>query len=241
VRIAGLLLLFAILAPIHVATKLVFRRSRWPRRFLAAASWIIGVRARSEGFRRGDHALLVANHTSWLDILILGGSLGATFVSKDELGHPLIHWLADQNDTVYVRRTHRRGAKDQAMTVAKALEGDKPVTIFPEGTTGPGTFLLPFRSALLEAANYASRDIRICPVAVDYGQASEEIGWYLEPGANNVKRMLNRRGTLPVTIRVLPPLDPTLDRKRLAHQAREAIAETLGLTSPAHSPIARLA
>jgi 1-acyl-sn-glycerol-3-phosphate acyltransferase len=224
-------------APIHVATKTIFRRSGWPSRFLAAAAWIIGVRARAHGYPRGEHALLIANHTSWLDILILGGTLGATFVSKDELGHPLIHWLADQNATVYVKRTHLKGAKDQAVAVARALEGDKPVTIFPEGTTGPGTHLLPFRSTLLEAANYASRDVRIRPVAVDYGTAKAEVGWFVEAGADNVKRILNRRGTLPVAVNVLAPLDPALDRKRLTHAARAAIAETLGLTSPAHSPI----
>ena len=236
-RIAGLLLLFAIVAPIHVATKLIFRRSGWPPRFLAAAAWIIGARTRVVGYRRGEHAMLIANHTSWLDILILGGSLGATFVSKDELGHPLIHWLADQNATVYVKRTHRKGAKDQAVAVAKALEGEKPVTVFPEGTTGPGTHLLPFRSTLLEAANFAAREVRIRAVAVDYGAARAEVGWYSEPGADNVKRILGRHGTLPVTVIVLNALDGSLDRKQLTHQAREAIAETLGLTSPAHSPI----
>src|SRR5689334_11465901 len=120
-RIAGLLLLFATVAPVHIATKTIFRRSGWPPRFLAAAAWIIGIRARASGYRRGEHALLIANHTSWLDILILGGTLGATFVSKDELGHPLIHWLADQNATVYVKRTHLKGAKDQAVAVANAL------------------------------------------------------------------------------------------------------------------------
>jgi 1-acyl-sn-glycerol-3-phosphate acyltransferase len=158
-------------------------------------------------------------------------------VSKDELGHPLIHWLADQNATVYVKRTHRKGAKDQAIAVAKALEGEKPVTIFPEGTTGPGTHLLPFRSTLIEAANFAARDVQICPVAIDYGDARGEVGWFIEAGADNVKRILGRHGTLPVTVRVLEPLDPALGRKQLTHQAREAIAQTLGLTSPAHSPI----
>jgi 1-acyl-sn-glycerol-3-phosphate acyltransferase len=232
-----LLLLFAILAPTHIVTKLVFRRSRWPHRFLCVAAWILGVRMRVAGRRPGRHALLVANHTSWLDILILGGALRSAFVSKDELGHPLIHWLADQNGTVYVKRTHRKGAKDQAFAVARALEGPKPVTIFPEGTTGPGTHLLPFRSTLLEAANVAARDVRVRPVAVDYGAARAEVGWFDEAGAVNVKRLLGRRGTLPVAVHVLAPLDPALDRKQLTHQAREAIAETLRLTSPAHSPI----
>jgi 1-acyl-sn-glycerol-3-phosphate acyltransferase len=189
------------------------------------------------GARPGPHTLLVANHTSWLDILILGGALRSAFVSKAELGHPLIHWLADQNGTVYVRRTHRKGARDQAIAVAKALEGAKPVTVFPEGTTGPGSHLLPFRSTLLEAAHFASREVRVQPVAIDYGKARTEVGWADEAGPDNVKRLLGRRGTLPVTVHVLPPLDPALDRKQLTHEAREAIAQRLGLTSHAHSPI----
>ena len=236
-RIAFLLLLFAILAPAHVLTRLLFRRSNWPHRFLFAAAWILGVRARVAGRRPGRHALLVANHTSWLDILILGGTLRGAFISKDELGHPLIHWLADQNDTVYVKRAHRKGAKDQAVAVAGALEGRKPVIVFPEGTTGPGTYLLPFRSALLEAANFASRDIRVRPVAVDYGAARAEVGWFEESGADNVKRILGRPGILPVTVHVLAPLDASLDRKQLTHEARDAIAKKLDLTSHPHSPI----
>jgi 1-acyl-sn-glycerol-3-phosphate acyltransferase len=179
----------------------------------------------------------VSNHTSWLDILVLGGSTGTTFISKDELGHSLIHWLADQNATVYVKRTHRKGAKDQAVAVAQALEREKPVTIFPEGTTGPGTHLLPFRSTLLEAANYAARDVEIRPVAIDYGDAAAEVGWYHESARSNILRLLNRPGPLPVTVEVLAPLDRAGDRKQLALEARDAIARRLGFKSEAHSPI----
>ena len=200
----------------------------------------MGVRATVVGHRPRRHTLLVANHTSWLDILVLGGTLGTAFVSKDELGHPLIHWLADQNDTVYVRRTSRKGAKEQAVEVGKALARAQPITVFPESTTGPGTRLLPFRSALLEAANYARGNARVRPVAIDYGDARAEVGWFdEEPGGDNVKRIIGRRGTLPVTVNILPPLDPNLDRKQLAHEARESIAERLGFKSPAHSPIGR--
>ena len=192
---------------------------------------------RCAGRRIHRHTLLVSNHVNWLDILVLGGAVNCAFVSKDKLGHPLIHWLADQNDTVYVKRTHRKGAKDQAIAIAAALEGRKPVVLFPEGTTGPGTHLLPFRSTLLEAANFAARNVAIRPVAVDYGPAAAEIGWADEPGKDNVLRVLGRKGTLPVVVRILPRLDRALDRKQLANEAREAIAESLGLTSPPHSPI----
>lgn len=193
-----------------------------------------------KGRKVRPHTLLVANHVSWLDILVLGGATGCAFVSKDELGHPFIHWLADQNGTVYVKRSHVKGAKNQAMAIAEALEGDRPVALFPEGTTGPGTHLLPFRSTLLEAANFAARKIIIRPVAMDYGEAAAEIGWWHEPGRDNVLRLLGRRGTLPVAVRVLEPIAGAADRKQLTRQAREAIADTLGFKSHAHSPIGDL-
>ncbi|MGN6848958.1 MAG: lysophospholipid acyltransferase family protein [Sphingomicrobium sp.] len=236
-RIAGLIVLFVTCAPVHIATRLLLGRSPWPQWFLAAAAWICGVRVQVKGHPVSSHTLLVANHTSWLDILILGGSVGCAFVSKDELGHPLIHWLADQNATVYVKRSNRKGAKDQAIAIATALEGDKPVALFPEGTTGPGTHLLPFRSTLLEAANFAAKEVAIRPVAVDYGDAMAEVGWSDEPGKDNVLRLLGRSGNLPVTVNLLEPLDRALSRKELAHEAREAIADKLGLTSQVQSPI----
>ena len=227
VRIALLVLLLAVLGPVHIVTRALFGKSRWPPRFLAAAAWIIGARPRLKGKKPGPHTLLISNHVNWLDILVLGGSTGTAFVSKDNLGHGLFHWLADQNATVYVRREHARGAKDQAMTIARALEREQPLALFPEGTTGPGTHMLPFRSTLLEAASFAQKDVEIRPVALDYGPSASEIGWHNEPGKENILRILGRKGTLPVTINVLPPLDRSGDRKLIAQQARDAIAETL--------------
>jgi len=236
-RVAGLCLLFALMGPVHIVTKLILGRSPWPPRFLAAAAWIVGARVRVQGEPICGHTLLISNHVSWLDILVMGGATRCAFVSKDQLGHGFIHWLADQNDTVYVKRTHVKGAKDQAIAIAAALERDKPVVLFPEGTTGPGTHLLPFRSTLLEAANYAAKDVAIRPVVLDYGGPAAEIGWWHEPGRDNVLRLLGRRGTLPVTARILGPLDRAGDRKKLTQAARDAIAERLGLTSADHSPI----
>ena len=225
------------MAPIHFATKLLRGRSPWPPRFLAAAGWIIGARVRLAGERPGPHSLLVCNHVSWLDILVLGGATGCAFVSKDDLGHGFIHWLADQNATVYVERANRKGARDQATAIASALERDKPVALFPEGTTGPGTHLLPFRPTLLEAANVAAKDVQIRPVAIDYGSAAAEVGWYQEPGKANILRILGRAGTMAVAVNILPALDRAGNRKQLAAEARQAIADRLGFKSDAHSPI----
>jgi lyso-ornithine lipid O-acyltransferase len=236
-RVAALAGWFLICLPLHLLHKLRRGPSPWPRRFLRGAAVALGVKVRVEGAPAGPHTLLLPNHVSWLDILALGGATGCTFVSKDDLGHGLIHWLADQNATVYVKRTHVKGAKDQAIALAKALEGDKPVAVFPEGTVGPGTHLLPFRSTLLEAANYANKDVVIRPVVIDYGDAAAEIAWYQEPVLRNAGRVLGRKGRLAVTLRLLAPLGRSGDRKRLAAEARAAIAQGLGFPLDQPSPI----
>jgi 1-acyl-sn-glycerol-3-phosphate acyltransferase len=232
-RILALLMLFIVCAPVHLVTKLVFKQSFWPWRFLAAAAWICGARVRATGRLIGPHTLLVCNHTSWLDILVLGGLTGCIFVSKHELGHPLVHWMADQADTLYVRRDHRGGAADQAEAIAEQLRNPQPVAIFPEATTGPGTYLLPFRSSLFEAVAPAAPKVAVRPVAIDYGDFAGQLGWYEEPGKSNVLRTLGRLRPIPVTVRFLDPLPPSSDRKAIAAAAREAIEAALTSVRPA--------
>ncbi|MBV9527662.1 lysophospholipid acyltransferase family protein [Sphingomonas sp.] len=232
-RIAGLVGLLVLLAPIHIVTKAMFGRSGWPPRFLAFAARIAGARVRMVGERPRPGTLLVANHSSWLDILILGGATGCAFVSKDQLGHPLVHWLADQNHTIYVNRSARRQVGEQTAALTSAIERGAVVAFFPEGTTGPGDRLLPFRPPLFAAA---TDRFPVRPVAIDYGAARTEISWFEEAGKDNILRVLGRAGTFRVTIRLLAPL-PAGDRKRLAAQASDTIAHELGFKSPAPSPI----
>lgn len=236
-RVAALGGWLLVCLPFHLAHKLTRTPSPWPRRFLAGATRAIGVQARVHGRPAGPRTLLLPNHVSWIDILVLGQATGCAFVSKDDLGHGLIHWLADQNSTVYVRRSHVKGAKDQAFALARALEGDKPVAVFPEGTVGPGTHLLPFRSTLIEAANLAQGEIAIRPVVLDYGEPAGEIAWYKEPALRNARYVLGRKGPLKVQVHLLDPLDQSGDRKQLAATARSAIESKLGFTPDGPSPI----
>jgi 1-acyl-sn-glycerol-3-phosphate acyltransferase len=221
----------------HILTRALWGGSDWPPRFLAASAWICGARVRLTGQSITPHTLLICNHTTWLDILVLGGATGCAFVSKAELGHPLVHWMADQEQTLYVRRDDRRGAPKQAEAVARKLKDRQPLALFPEGTTGPGTHLLPFRSTLLAAVAPPPRGVVVRPVAIDYGRAAPELGWHGESGKANVLRTLGRTRPVHVRIRILDPLPPMDDRKALTHAAREAIAKSLGFKSSAHSPI----
>jgi 1-acyl-sn-glycerol-3-phosphate acyltransferase len=207
----------------------VLRKSGWPPRFLRHAGLIAGVRPRLEGNPLEAHTLVVANHTSWLDILILGGWAGTAFVSKAELEHTsLLGWIADQNRTLYIDRAARRDSLVQVQRITEALEHQQPLTVFPEGTTGSGRHLLKFRSTLLEAVAPAPSHVKVRPVAIDYGEHAEVVGWHSgEPGMVNFRRVLGNPGIMPVMVRLLDPLQPSEDRKYLAKSAQHSIAAAL--------------
>ncbi len=226
---AGLVGLFLAYVPPHLLSKWVLRRSAWPPRFLRHAGLIAGVRPRIEGAPLEPHTLVIANHTSWLDILLLGGWAGTAFVSKAELkATPLLGWIADQNRTLYIDRAARRHSHGQVRQITKALEHHQPLAVFPEGTTGDGRHLLPFRTTLLEAAAPPPPGVSVRPVAVDYGDHADAVGWHSgERGMTNFRRVLGHRGTMAVTIRLLDALPPDQDRKALARHARQSIAAAL--------------
>jgi 1-acyl-sn-glycerol-3-phosphate acyltransferase len=228
-RVARLGLLFALHLPPHLIARRGGRASPWPRRFLRRAARIAGVRVSIEGAALDGRSLLLANHTSWLDILILGGATGTRFVSKAEIEPlPLIGWLAGENHTIYIERAARGEARAQVDRIARALDQSRPLAIFPEGTTGSGRALLPFRPTLLHAVAPPPPGASVRPVAIDYGEAVDAIAWHGgEPGGANVLRVLGMRGTRHVTVRLLDPLEPHDDRKALARAAHGAIANAL--------------
>jgi len=228
-RLAGLIGLFLTYVPPHLLSKWLLGRSAWPPRFLRHAGLIAGVRPRVEGKRLEPHTFVIANHTSWLDILILGGWCGTAFVSKAELKSTLLlGWIADQNRTLYIERAARVDSHAQVRRIAEALQHPQPLTVFPEGTTGDGRHLLPFRSTLIEAVAPPPAMVIVRPVAVDYGEQADVVGWHSgERGMANFKRVLGHRGTMPVAVKLLDPLTPSDDRKAVARQARAAITVAL--------------
>ena len=234
-RITALVLLFFACLPPHLVAKRGGRRSPWPRRFLGAAAYIIGARVTASGAPVEPHSLLISNHVTWLDVLILGGATGCAFVSKDEVRTaPVMGWLADQNRTLYIRRAERRNSHAQAAAIAAVLSDPQPLALFPEGTTGGGDTLLPFRSTLLEAVAPPPPGVAVRPVAVDYGPATRVFGWPRpETGKTNALRILGHRGTSPIIVRLLDPLPRSDDRKAIAKTAHDVIAAALAASNPA--------
>lgn len=139
-----------------------------------------------------------------------------------------MHWLCAQNGTLFVDRSDRRGIDGQAAAMRAALTAPRPLTLFPEGTVGDGGSLLPFRPALLSAVAPAPLGMVVQPLAIDYGSEARVFGWPDgESGPANFLRLLGRRGTIAVTLHLLPPLDPDPNRKALARAAQDAVAAAL--------------
>lgn len=120
---------------------------------------------------RNRPVLFVANHASYLDIVLLGSLLPCSFVAKSEVrGWPVFGWLAVLQHTVFVKRDPRQAASQMQIMKDRLAEGGALV-LFPEGTSSDGGGVLPFKSSLLQAATIEfpeTGEIEVQPVSIAY-------------------------------------------------------------------------
>lgn len=239
-RVAAMAGGLLVCVPLHFLWKLGKGPSPWPRRFLGFAGRRAGLRVRVEGRPLPGHVLFVSNHVTWLDILAMGGATGAAFVSRDDVERwPLVGWIAGLNDTIYVARNARREVHGQADRLRRTLARGRAVALFPEGTTEGGHVVLPFRPSLFASLFPPLANVKVQPVAIDYGAIAEEIAWVGDEAAGaNAKRVLSRPGGIPVTLRFLEPVDPHAagDRKNLAARARAEVVEAMTMLESDGNP-----
>ena len=115
--------------------------------------------------------LLVANHISWLDILVMHAARHCRFVSKSDVkAWPLVGTFADGAGTLYVERESRRDAHRVVGQMAERLKAGDILAVFPEGTTGDGITLLHFHANLIQAAIEAA--VPVQPVGLKFLEAA---------------------------------------------------------------------
>ncbi|MDP3907258.1 1-acyl-sn-glycerol-3-phosphate acyltransferase [Novosphingobium sp.] len=230
-RILGMAALLLVCVPLYYGWNLFTRHNPWPRAFLGGVTWLAGVRLRVEGEKVHRGAFLLANHVSWIDIPAIAGVTGSAFVAHDGLAMvPLLKWLCELNDTVFVARHDRKSVAAQVRAVRTALSENGALTVFPEGTTSDGTGLLPLKSSLLSALEPLPDGIAVQPVVLDYGPEAGGVAWVGdEPGLDNFLRILARRRPVDLTLRFLPVLagEQLAGRKAMAAAAREAMLAAL--------------
>ena len=140
----------------------------WAQRMLQIAGIELVVRGQPP--HQGP-VLLVANHISWLDILVMHAARHCRFVSKSDIKTwPLISTFADGAGTLYVARESRRDAHRVVGQMAERLTAGDILAVFPEGTTGDGITLLHFHANLIQSAIEAN--VGIQPVGLRFVDAA---------------------------------------------------------------------
>ena len=230
-RLSLMIALLLACVPLYYLWRLLRLANPWPRLFLGGIAAITGVEVSVSGERVRRNVFFVSNHVSWIDVPALAGASGAAFVAHDGLAaFPVLKWLCEMNDTVFVARHDRTSIAAQVAAVRAAILECSALTVFAEGTTSDGTGLLPFKSSLLSALDPVPEGIAVQPVLLDYGAEAAEIAWIGEEhGLDNFKRILARGQPIRLTVRFLPPLtgEALRDRKTMAAAARAALLTEL--------------
>lgn len=136
-------------------------------RFYRGALRILGIRIRTFGALNQRRPLLVvANHVSYLDVLVLGSLIPCRFVAKDDVrAWPVIGALANIQQTLFIARDPRR-PRAELSPIVTALNQGQHVVVFPEGTSTDGSRVISFKSTLFEAAKLAHCHVQ--PVSLVY-------------------------------------------------------------------------
>jgi len=241
--LALLALTGALLAPCLLSWML---RGRAPRRVVRlwhrGCCRIAGLRVRVEGAPAVDgRTLFVANHVSYLDIVVLGSVVDAGFVAKSDVaGWPLIGLIARIGRTVFVQRRAAYCA-GQCEALAERLRAGDSLILFAEGTSSDGGRVLPFKSSLFAAVERSPRNqaIRVQPVTIAYARLRGGLpidyalrslyAWYGDMElAPHLWTVLGLPGAV-IEVRFHPPLLAAEfgSRKALARHAERQVADGL--------------
>lgn len=237
---------------VRLAPGLARRLPNWYHRRVCR---LIGVRFDLVGEVVGDRpVLLVANHTSWLDIPVLSAVAPVSFVAKKEVGSwPGVSSLARLQRTVFVDRERRSAVGDTAGEIIGRLAAGDNIVLFAEGTSSDGNRVLPFRTSLFAAAKPSAAITRapgesptegllsravVQTISITYtrlhgvplGRADRPlIGWYGDMDLPPHAWQLLKAGPLDARIVVGEPvsLDQFADRKALARHSEDEIRKNV--------------
>ena len=189
-------------------------------------------------FPKDRPLLIVANHVTWLDIVVLGSIAPLSFAAKSEMkSWPVFGSLAKLQRTVFINRSRRSKAGQQVDDIANRMEERQIIVLFPEGTTTDGNQLAPFKTPLFEAAKIALNNspvdtALVQPVSICYtklhglpiGRADRpHVAWPGEIGLGESFFPVLQQGALDVRVQLGVPIVLTEQSNRKII-ARESVA-----------------
>ncbi len=248
-RVTGRLLWLGgelLLAALNYASRCAFRsrtllpatRSTWLKRSSSRVLRVFRVRVRAVG-KIPSSGLLVCNHLSYLDVLLLASLAPCVFVAKSDVKHwPVFGWFARLAGTVFVHRERRTQTAQARDEIEAALRTGVVVVLFPEGTSSGGETVLPFKSSLLEPAARQTHSLTagLLRYELGDGDASEEVCYWKDMTlVPHLVNLLSKRA-VRATVGFTELREGSTHRKELARQLhfevlslKQAVA---GLTIP---------
>lgn len=222
------------------------RLGRLRRTMCRAGCRVLDLRVTIDGAPPAEGALLVGNHVSWSDILVLGSVAPMFFVAR----HDLVDWpglgaLARLHGTLFLERGRRRQIPQINRAIAERMRRGGSVVLFPEATTGDGSRLLKFHAAHFAAARDLlvaapdMVDVRIAPFALAYSHrrglplgraARADVAWYGETTLLPHLLHLLREGGADCRLAFAPAMafSRGSDRKAVAGAARAVVKAEFG-------------
>ena len=135
-------------------------RTRIFRRWARGVAALVGLRVEVRGVPPRPPFILVSNHLSYVDVILLGGQLSSVFVAKAEVDRwPFVGALCRSVDTVFIDREIKRDIPRVTERLQSILADGRGVVLFPEGTSTKGDGVLPFRPGLLDEAARSGRPV----------------------------------------------------------------------------------
>ena len=173
-----------ILAPIQMLA--IWRH--WPLQHIIQMSFsrtlclILGIKVFVHGKKSGAEAqFIVSNHVSWTDILCLSSVHPVVFLAKSEVARwPLLGLFAKIQKTIFIPRHLKQNVSLINQQIIDVLHSGKSVVLFPEGTSGDGTHVLPFYASHFEPLSKIDNNIHITPITIVYRDQAGliDLGWY---------------------------------------------------------------
>lgn len=209
--------------------------------------WLFKVRIIHVGRPPEQASLVLANHVSWVDIAVLGAVQPFSFIAKAEIeSWPVFRHLARWQRTVFVDRDRRSHTANVNEQVAARLASGESIILFPEGTTGDGLRLLPFRSSLIGSVHKVSGDLLVQPLALFYSKRSglpllrhqrPHIAWYGDMDLAPHLMDFIKADPLDVTLIWCSPIstEQALSRKELAFMAAQQVKHALSEIKQHHA------
>ena len=228
-----------------VLTIIFLHRDRHPSDFSSTvvSNWLglvartLGVKIKTSGKALPEKTLFVANHISWLDILILGKLIPVHFLSKHEVKSiPLIGWLATRAGTLYIKRGCKDSASDASSEITDALNEQHNAIVFAEGRTTDG-HVKRFHSRMLKSAIDAHAMVQ--PVAIFYPLTNPETNkieinpaslFFGDISTAKSFDLISRAPCINVEVHFLKPIDSTgKKRDEIARHAYNEVVDAIAL------------